>query len=507
MKNDLDVLIVHPNASGKVYQSLSKDFSAIEPPIWAGMIANYLKLKGLTVDLLDCEAYRLSVPEAVAQIKSKSPRIVCTVVYGQQPSASTQNMVGSMLLNDALKDSNFVRAYIGAHPSALPERTIQDDPEVVVCKGEGVKTLEVLARLSTPSDRTEYAKIPGLAYMENGQVKVNTSVPIIQNLDSELPGVDWSLFDLSRYRTSNWHSWTNSAQTQPFASIYTSLGCPFKCTFCMINSPFNEGNIKNNTFRYWSPEHIIKQFDYFAANGVTNVKIADEMFVYRPDHFMKLCDLIIKRGHKFNIWAYARIDTVREQYLKTLKQAGVNWLGLGIESASKEVRFEVTKGKFQDTNIQDIVKKIQANGICTTGNYIFGLPTDTYESMRATLNLAISLKTEYVNFYSAMAYPGSQLHREFSKSNPQILPEYPGNPGWIGYSQHSYECFPLPTQHLKNWEVLKFRDAAFLEYFNNTECVDTAAKTLGAVYKTEITRMLAATNNTALPRKIVELNS
>ena len=73
-----------------------------------------------------------------------------------------------------------------------------------------------------------------------------------------------------------------------------------------------------------TPEFIIKQFDYFAEQGVKNVKIADELFVLNPNHFMKICDLIIERKYNFNIWAYSRIDTCKPQYLEKLKKAGVN---------------------------------------------------------------------------------------------------------------------------------------------------------------------------------------
>ena len=55
----LDVLFVHANASKRIYQDLAKDFSAIEPPIWAGMLANHCRHKGFSVDILDCEALRL----------------------------------------------------------------------------------------------------------------------------------------------------------------------------------------------------------------------------------------------------------------------------------------------------------------------------------------------------------------------------------------------------------------------------------------------------------------
>jgi hypothetical protein len=119
--------------------------------------------------------------------------------------------------------------------------------------------------------------------------------------------------------------------------------------------------------------------------------------------------------------------------------------------------------------------------------------------MNQTLQLALDLKTDYANFYCAMAYPGSQLHRDFSKNNPEALPENNGV-GWIGYSQHSYETFNLPTEYLTNAEILKFRDNAFNKYFTNPEYLDTMTSKFGVQFKNEMDRMLQI----KLKRKLTE---
>jgi radical SAM superfamily enzyme YgiQ (UPF0313 family) len=494
----LDLLVVHPNAAKKIYQDLSKDFSAIEPPIWAGMIAQFVRGKGHTVDILDCEALHLTEDETIARIKEKSPKLVCCVVYGQQPSASTQNMVGALSLMKRIgSELGISRLYTGPHPSSLPKLTLEQDPGCYVCEGEGpVTVLELLETIKNSTNN--FKSVRGLWYTASKilgdstvepTVEKNAPAPLFQDLDKDLPGVAWDLLPLENYRTANWHSWTNNNNKQPFASIYTSLGCPFKCTFCMINAPFNNGNINNNAFRHWSPEHIIKQFDMFAEKGIVNVKIADEMFVYKPAHFIRLCELIIERGYKFNIWAYARIDTIREKYLETLKKAGVNWLGLGIESANQNVRQEVTKGKFQELNIRDIVEKVREYGICAGSNYIFGLPGDTLQSMQETLDLALDLNTEYANFYCAMAYPGSQLHRDAVKNTPHLLPEN-NDIGWIGYSQHAYETYNLANENLTNKQILEFRDKAFLTYYTNPKYIEMMTAKFGVAFKEELDRML-----------------
>ena len=271
----------------------------------------------------------------------------------------------------------------------------------------------------------------------------------------------WDLLPMDKYRTSNWHSWSNNNDRTPFASIYTSLGCPYKCTFCMINAPF--GTAK---YRHWSPEFIIEQFDMIAEMGIKNVKIADELFVLKPAHFMRVCELIIERGYDFNIWAYSRIDTVKKKYLQTLKKAGVNWLALGIESANTTVRRDVVKGKFEDVDIKQIVGEIKAEGINVIGNFIVGLPEDNHDTMQQTLDLAIELQCDMLNIYSAMAYPGSKLYDNAIETDTE-LPD-----SWLGYSQHAFETRPLDTKYVTGSEVLAFRDAAFTTYFDDTDYLE-----------------------------------
>jgi radical SAM superfamily enzyme YgiQ (UPF0313 family) len=100
-------------------------------------------------------------------------------------------------------------------------------------------------------------------------------------------------------------------------------------------------------------------------------------------------------------------------------------------------------------------------GISICDNYMFGLPGDTMETMRETLEFARELHCGYPNMYCTMAYPGSQLYKDaVAKGIP--LPET-----WLGYAQLSYETQPLPTETLSSADVLRFRDYAFNAYFEN----------------------------------------
>ena len=482
----LDILFIHPNASKKIYQELSKDHSAYEPPIWAGMLANHCRSKNFKTSILDCEVNKLDYEKSAKEINNLKPKIACFVVYGQQPSASSQNMEGATKTSIELKKLNneIKTLFVGGHVAALPKETLLKETSIdFVALNEGVYSISNLLSADNLKEESYLKKIKGIGFRNNeNQIILNEPEIVVPKklLEDDLPGIAWDLLpNLSEYRTAGWHSWSNNSDKQPFAALYTSLGCPYKCSFCMINIINRTNNDENvssqnsNIFRWWSPEFIIKQFDYIAKQGVKNVKIADELFVLNPNHFMKICDLLIERNYGFNIWAYSRIDTCKPQYLEKLKKAGVNWLGLGIENPDTVLRKEVHKDSYKEVKIIDVINGIRDSGINVAANYIFGLPEDTEKSLKFTYDFAEETNSEMVNFYSAMAYPGSPLFLEARKNGIELPSTY------SGYSQHSYDTLNLSTTKLSAGQILKFRDEAWMKYHTNEKYLNLIKEKFG----------------------------
>jgi anaerobic magnesium-protoporphyrin IX monomethyl ester cyclase len=486
MSKPLDVLFVTPPSRIRVYQDLSRDLAAIEPPVWSGLLSTFVRNHGYDAAILDAEAQGLDHRETADAIAAAHPRLAVFVIYGQQPSASTHCMPAGRNVCAILNElCDIPTLAIGTHPSALPRRTLLEEPYTYVCQGEGPYTvLHLLRALGKPA--TSLKEVPGLWYFDDGVPANNPAAPPIADLDRELGGQAWDLLDMTKYRAHNWHCFDRLDARAPYASVQTSLGCPFTCSFCCINAPFERPML-----RTWSPDNVIGQIDRLVTRyGVTNIKIPDEMFVLNRRHVAGICDRIIERGYRLNIWAYARVDTVQDDVLAKLRAAGFTWLGLGIESGSRHVRDGVEKGRFGEREIAATVNRIRSHGIRVAANYIFGLPDDTMDSMNATLDLALELNTEWANFYCAMAYPGSPLYR-MAKDKGWPLPDDPGGPGWIGYSQHAVDTLPLPTDRLSATEVLDFRDRAFHVYFQHPRYLDRLARTFGPAVVEHVTAMCA----------------
>ena len=454
-----DVVLIHPGAAREIYQGLSENLAAIEPPTWTRMIAGWLRDHGFSVKIIDQEAENFTDEQVLNM--SKGANVVAICVYGHQPNGSTQQMIGAHRLAVALKDLQKTRVImLGDHVSALPEKTLFEEPVDYVCDGEGPQTIAGLCNRARAK-----ASIPGLVYWDEGMIKSTPTAPLIP-ID-ELHGDVWDLLPMEKYRAHNWHCFDGSPR-QPYASIYTTLGCPFKCHFCMINV-FQH----SNTYRRRTPSKVVEQVRLlYNAYGVTTLRIADEMFVLDPSHYIPICEGLaaLPFSDELNIWAYARVDTIKPETLSLLRRAGIRWLCLGIESGSAHVR-DGAKKTLDGDDIRNAVNSVQNAGINVLGNFMYGLPDDTMESMSETLRLSKSLEVEYANYYSAMPYPGSRL---FDETPEKDLPT-----SWAGYSQHSYETQPLPTKTLTAREVLKFRDDAFREYFSDSAYIDLVRRKFG----------------------------
>ena len=485
----LDLLLINPSSRSQVYQSLANELAAVENPVWAGLMASFCRTGGLSVDLIDGEAEGLTADQLAERVRDAAPVLTAVVAYGQQPSASTQVMTAAGRVCTTVKRLTPEQKVIlvGGHVAALPERTLAEEDADFVAAGEGLHTLvDLVEALKTPCP--DLSQVPGLWRRDGGRPRVAPDRPLVADLDARMPDQAWDLLPMTRYRAHNWHC-LDGRDRQPYAAIYTTLGCPFHCSFCCIQAPFRSGERasgvreSSNSYRYWSVDAVLAQIDLLVQRyGIRNIKIADEMFVLNRKHVLGICAGLIRRKYDLNIWAYARVDTVKEGMLDTLREAGFSWLALGIEAGSERVRAGVDK-RFNQQQVFEVVDQVRAAGINVIGNYIFGLPEDDAETMPATLDLAVELNCEFANFYSAMAYPGSPLY------DRAVRQGVPLPAAWTGYSQHSCDCLPLPTHYLTAREVLQFRDKAFLSYYANPHYLEMVERKFGPEMRQHIRRM------------------
>ncbi len=288
----------------------------------------------------------------------------------------------------------------GPHVTFDAEAVLRENPHLdFIVRGEGELTTEVLLR-AAGGDK-DYAKIDGLSYRKENGILHNRERDFIADLNI-LPCPDPGLAELGKYR----------ALGMP-VNMTTSRGCPHRCVFCVGN------RMVGNRVRYLHTMRVVDEFQSLAETGPSQINIADDLFTANRRRCSEICNEIIRRGIKQEWTAFARVDTVSEELLRLMKRAGCTTLCFGIESGNQEILDRVKK----KTNLKmcrDAVDMCGKAGIRAMTAYILGLPGETPETLRQTLEFSRSLSDSY-GYHVLAPVPGSEVREKAREYGIRIL--------------------------------------------------------------------------------------
>ena len=442
MSTRLDVLIVRPNNKAAIYPGLEeRNLTGCEPPFWAALLAGFLRAKGYSIALLDAEAEGLTYDETALSINYSKPFLTVIAVSGTNPHASAMNMIGVQNLAPLIEGLVMLH---GLHPSAAVQDCFLPGVDFV-CEHEGFETIPAL--IDAPDAKDDPEGIPGL-WSDKTQYAPMTKPA---NL-ADLPMPAWDLLPMTKYR-AHIELCMGGHPRQPYGLVYTSLGCPFKCTFCNINAMFPE-----HTIRYRPEDHVVAEIKWLNETyGIKNIKIIDEMLALEEKRTVSLFTKIAALKLGLNMRVYGRVDTVTVPMLDALASAGVSWIGYGFESGNAKVLAKSGKGnaKLIDKSFS-IIEQSHSAGLHVSACYLFGLPGDTDETHRQTFDLMLRHNCEWANIFTVMPYPGSALYDEAVASGWDPPRDF------TGWSQYTPDSHPLRGEWATRW-----RDWAFDAYNSN----------------------------------------
>jgi len=288
----------------------------------------------------------------------------------------------------------------GAHPSALPERTLADCPAVdVVVVGEGERTVVELAAGGIGPE------VAGIAYRENGAVRRTPPRPPEQDLDS-LPPIDYGLFDMDYYTAP--HRWLLRYIPTAATNIRTSRGCPHRCRFCA-------GHVVSGTgVRFRSPQHVAERVQTVVDRfGLQGIRFEDDTLGADPERLIELCDELRRRGlHERVRWeGCLRVDQAEPGLLAAMKSGGCLQVEYGFESGSDEELRRLGKNATVEQN-RRAVRLTREAGMRIYANIMIGMPGETPHDVRETLRFLRWAAPEVISPSMLRPLPGTPIFNE-----------------------------------------------------------------------------------------------
>lgn len=361
-------------------------------PMGLSYLASVLEQSGREVQVLDLLVSKYSKEKIKTKLEEYQPDIVgVTSVTLNYPIAS------EILKYTKSVDKDVTTIIGGPHVTFAPAETLTEAPWIdIVVKGEGERTM-----LDIVSGK-KLADIDGIAYRDKaGSIKQTRERSLIENLDG-LPTPAIHLFPLSRYFALDVH-----------ASILTARGCPFNCIFCVGSK------MGGRKARYRNPKLVVDEIEESLALGFKEVNFEDDLLTLNHKHLNAVCDEIIARGLKFNWSAFARVDTVTPEILKKMREAGCTWVSYGVESGNQQI-LDLVKKKITLEKVRYAVAIAREAGVKVLASFIIGLPGETKETLKDTMDFAQEIQTFY-GFHVLAPFPGSEVREEADKYGLEIL--------------------------------------------------------------------------------------
>ena len=405
------------NAKEKVY--------GYTPPLGLGMLARVAKEYGCEVVVNDAGPLADDYQSVIAKIEAFKPDIVGFSVF-------TANFQQAVKIVDMVRTHPSLRDCLvligGPHVYTFREKTLDEVPADIAVYGEAeADVIEILEYYD--GRRPGLDKVNGIYYRADDGIKHTDETHSATSLDN-FGFPDWDQYDFSLYRNM-----PGQVRRYPMTSMITSRGCPYRCNFC-----FQAGRFADR-YRRYSPERVIAEIEHLQKKyGIREIQFWDDIFFINKTWVKTFCRLIKERKIDLAWSGYARVDLVDPELLKLAAEAGCWNIFYGFEVGSQEMLDSLDKRSTLQQAV-DASRWTKEAGIRVRGSFMVGLPKETPEIGRQTIDFAIKLDPDYANFNIFFPEPGTGLYEMALKSGRMLSTLYLGrsNPVYLPEGYESIE--------------------------------------------------------------------
>lgn len=431
----MKVLLVAPSQK-KIY---GKRISPPYPSLGLLMIGAVLKQAGEEVKFIDLDAENFNDSELAATVKNFQPDLAALTCV-------TPTFSSACAAAEIIKENSRAKVVLGGiHATIAPDECFKNYNLDFLAVGEGEETIKELAD-QLKSGKADFKEIKGL-WSRNGRQAVKSEPrPLIKNLD-QLPWPAWDLIkNLNSYQPPD-------ALRRPVMSIMTSRGCPFGCTFCCSKQIFGRA------YRTRSKDSLIAEIRHYVEKfGLKELHIMDDVFTLNKERTIEICKAI--QAAKFNLTlSFAngiRADSIDEEVLQVLKNTGFEDLGFGVETGDEKILESIKKSATKD-GMRRAFKLAKKFGFNTWGFFLIGLPGETKETIKKTIDFAIELEPDFAKFLILKPFPGSEVFNNLESAG--LIKNY----NYDNYGVYTAPVHEFPGLSAK--EMLNYQRRAYLRFY------------------------------------------
>ena len=389
-----------PDSFGKEYIE-SDDFGYF-PPLGALYVLSYLEKNSEGHDLFfkDCVAEHLSFNDLRAYVEDVQPDIVGITSF---TISLLDVILAARTVREVVPDAHICLG--GHHPIAFPFESAQLKEFDTIIVGEGeVAFTELVDAIEKGKD---YTSIWGVYTEKSVQKYLNVEMKRdkrflhkIKVPPAYIPDID-SIPAPNREYIKHINYQSVVGVTSKLATLLSSRGCPYKCTFCDV--PLKEHRQRDAIL-------VIDEVEECLKMGYEEIHFYDDLFNIYPERIIEICDEIDRRGLKFHWDFRGRVNTVTYESLRRFKQSGGRMISFGIETGSDEGLRVLRKGNKAEQNRQAL-EWCRELGIVTIADYMIGLPFETSkEDIKENVNTLIGYDPDYAQFGVLSLYPNTEVY-------------------------------------------------------------------------------------------------
>lgn len=366
-------------------------------PLGLLYLASFMRKYGFEIKICYMAAERIDFDDVRKLIKEWDPDIcgISAITY------ESRGLHKIAQISKTIKPETFVIAG-GPYPSSDPENIMEDNNIDFIVIGEGEYIFKELID-ALNGDGPNIPDIDGIVYRKDTETFHNPKKNYINDLD-KLPYPAWDMVDIQLYCS---HTRMSRFSTERYMPIFTSRGCPYNCTYCH--------NIFGKKFRGHSVERIINEIDIlYNQYEIRDFEIYDDLFNFNFDRTKPILREIINREYKINIHLPngLRIEFIDEELVSLLKQAGLKFISIPIETASPRIQ-KLVKKNLNLEKVYPVIDLFVKKKIFTQGYFMLGFPTETLEEIKTTINFALKSKLHIPAFFNVIPFKGTELYNSF----------------------------------------------------------------------------------------------